>query len=76
MSAAEDLRLDGFVKAEFGVDALTKLDNQSQGGDNNSKGNQHEQRFAVYKLAKAHGEKPNDVIQFDAFLDLVCPICS
>ena len=73
MSAAEDLQLDNFVKAEFGDGALTQLNNQSRGGDNNSKGNQHEQRFAVYKLAKAHGEKPDDEIEISsqdrAFVD-------
>lgn len=73
MSAAEKIQLDEFVEAKLGADALKALCNQSRGGDNNQKGNRHEQFFAVYKLAKYFGESPTDCIEISsqdrAFVD-------
>lgn len=73
MSAAEETLLDDFIKVKLGTDALTKLEHQSRGGNNNSKGNNHEQYFAVYKLAKHYSEALSDDVEISsqdrAFVD-------
>lgn len=65
--------LDNFVESNLGVEALKLLNYQSVGGNNNSKGNMHEQFFAVYKLAKYYSEQPEDKVQImsqdKAFVD-------
>ena len=52
--------LDEFVENKLGKDALTNLTKQDIGGNNNEKGNHHEQLFAIYNLAKFYMHAQND----------------
>ena len=50
--------IDDFIRSHQGLgeSALKDLNNQSRGGGNNRKGNQHECHFAVFKLAEEFPE--------------------
>jgi hypothetical protein len=65
--------IDKFVKDNLGDKALEKLNYQTTGGNNNAKGNRHEQFFAVYKLAELSVSFSGDDIdissQDKAFVD-------
>jgi hypothetical protein len=70
---ADNSDLDLFVSTTLGADVLVKLNHQSIGGDNNQKGNNHENFFAVYKLAKFYFSAKNELIEISsqdkAFVD-------
>jgi len=55
--------LDQFVFSRLGAECLSKLEYQARGGDNNSKGNNHESFFSTYQLAKNYVENPDDDIE-------------
>jgi hypothetical protein len=65
--------IDQFVKDNLGEEALKNLNYQTTGGNNNTKGNRHEQFFAVYKLVEFFTSFPDDDIdissQDKAFVD-------
>jgi|TARA_R110001583_G_scaffold59932_6_gene178404 hypothetical protein len=73
MNIAANLTLDAFVKESIGEDALQSLIKQCIGGNNNAKGNNHENYFAIYKLVKSFNDTPNDDIEISsqdrAFVD-------
>jgi hypothetical protein len=73
MDTAENLMLDNFVKENIGEDALKSLIHQNRGGDSNARGNNHENYFAVFKLAKSFNDTPNDDLEITsqdkAFVD-------
>lgn len=72
MSAAET-PLEVYVDSNLGKGALNDLRNQSRGGNNNSKGNRLEQRFATYKIAQIFGDNPDHDVEISsqdtAFVD-------
>lgn len=53
-----DTDLEAFVRDRLGPDRLTKLKNQTRGGQSNQDGNRYEEFFAVYMIAKLQAE-PN-----------------
>jgi len=74
MTCVESLPpLEDFVIENLGAARLANLNNQSKGGDNNSKGNKHETFFATYKLAEMYVAHPEDDVEISsqekAFVD-------
>ncbi|GAA3924309.1 hypothetical protein [Litoribacillus peritrichatus] len=63
MNTVTNEELENFVESEISSEALVHLKRQAMGGANNAKGNQHEQYFAVYKIAKFYQIAKNDDIE-------------